>query len=183
MICAPSEDWSAWASAHSDQSSLFVWRNIGPLHVTTYRAHREDWSGWQMPRLIQSLRWARFILLVLSCSRSFNLSTETLDTACLCFLLQIQVELPLPPVIHFPSDTIDFTEMTVRPLELMMMMMKRWWFIWLRVQLSCTGAILDCLAVECCYNNGQGPPYYPKLHRQQNSNSTTTTTPHQTYCW
>ena len=31
MACAPSEDRSAWASAQSDQSSLYTWRNLGSL--------------------------------------------------------------------------------------------------------------------------------------------------------
>ena len=50
-MCAQQRLRSAWASTQSDQSSLFTWRNIGPL--TTYWVHSEysDQTG-RMPRLI-----------------------------------------------------------------------------------------------------------------------------------
>ena len=50
-MCAQQRLRSAWASTQSDQSSLFAWRNIGPL--TTYWLHSEysDQTG-RMPRLI-----------------------------------------------------------------------------------------------------------------------------------
>ena len=51
MICAPSEDWSAWASAQSDQSSLSAQRKLGSL--ATHWAHSEDsHQTGHMPRLI-----------------------------------------------------------------------------------------------------------------------------------
>ena len=50
MICAPSENWSAWASAQSDQSSLSAQRNLGSL--ATHWAHSEDSDQTgHMPRL------------------------------------------------------------------------------------------------------------------------------------
>ena len=51
MTVHPAKTRSAWASAQSDQSSLFPWRSIGSL--ATHRVHSEDsdQTGW-MPRLI-----------------------------------------------------------------------------------------------------------------------------------
>ena len=68
-VCAQRRLRSAWASAQSDQSSLFAWIKLGSL--ATHWAHSEesDQTG-RMPRLIWVFAGRTLILLVLSCRGS-----------------------------------------------------------------------------------------------------------------
>ena len=70
MICAPSEDWSAWASAHSDPSSLFTSRKLGSLAIIG--AHSEDVRLGRCPGWSESSLGTHIIWLVLSCCGSFK---------------------------------------------------------------------------------------------------------------
>ena len=67
-LCAKRRLRSAWASAQSDQSSL--WARWVAKDSSFLHAHREDSDQTgRMPRLI-CLRWAHIILLVLTCCGS-----------------------------------------------------------------------------------------------------------------
>ena len=63
-MCAQRRLRSVWASTQSEQSSLTAWRKLGSL--ATHWAHSEDWSDWQMPRLIRVFVGCTVILFVLS---------------------------------------------------------------------------------------------------------------------
>ena len=65
-MCAQRRLRSTWASAQSDQSSLYAWRKLGSL--ATHRAHSEDWSEWADAQADLSLRWAHshFVVFVMS---------------------------------------------------------------------------------------------------------------------
>ena len=52
IACAPSKDWSAWESAHFDQSSLSTWRKLGSLPTRWVHSEDSDQTGL-MPRLIR----------------------------------------------------------------------------------------------------------------------------------
>ena len=73
MACAPNEDWTAWASAQSDQSSLCAhWVAKDPrfLHAdsqTLIRLGRSIRPVWS-----ESSLGAQIILLVLSCYGSYE---------------------------------------------------------------------------------------------------------------
>ena len=67
MTCAPSEDRSAWASAHSDQSLRCPHEEtLGSLSEQRRLIRLYGCPGWS-----ESLLGAQFILLVLSCWWSF----------------------------------------------------------------------------------------------------------------
>ena len=65
MTCAQRRLRSAWASAHSDQSSLSTWRNYGFL--VTHWVHSRDWSDCADAQVCAE---RTVILLVSSCGSS-----------------------------------------------------------------------------------------------------------------
>ena len=60
MACAPSEEWSAWASTQSDQSSLSEWRKLGSL--ATYWVHTVGLvMRWLVCESYRNLFWEQWI--------------------------------------------------------------------------------------------------------------------------
>ena len=80
---------SAWAFRQSDQSSLSIWRNIGPL--TTYWAHGEDWSESADAQADLCLRWAHMSFCWFCCAvaRVFFVFVHALGNLAIsvCFYL------------------------------------------------------------------------------------------------
>ena len=55
MACAPSEDWSAWASTQFEQSHAVRMKKV--LVLATHWAHSEDPSDWVDAQADLSLHW------------------------------------------------------------------------------------------------------------------------------